>query len=168
MAEGRGTERSGGVEIGRWSRRRPTGCTRQQTLPPSSLSRFLIPSRSLPPPGAISICPPESQTVSQLPTARVQRRRRTGPGHHQPLPSLLGKGEKLEEGKEDFLLLAEDSCQRGVVLWPWTSRVESGEMDKDCGGSFDGDEWDVSTLVSWISVDGICMIMKFWRGFGIW
>lgn len=37
-------------------------------------------------------------------------------------------------------------------------------MDKDCGGSFDGDEWDVSTLVSWISVDGICMIMKFWRG----
>lgn len=40
-------------------------------------------------------------------------------------------------------------------------------MDKDCGGSFDGDEWDVSTLVSWISVDGICMIMKFWRGFGI-
>lgn len=41
---------------------------------------------------------------------------------------------------------------------------EMGEMDKDCGGSFDGDEWDVSTLVSWISVDGICMIMKFWRG----
>lgn len=34
------------------------------------------------------------------------------------------------------------------------------EMDKDCGG----DERDVSTLVSWISVDGICMIMKFWRG----
>lgn len=127
MAEGRGTGRSGGVEIGRWSRRRPTGCTRQQTLPPSSLSRFLIPSRSLPPPGAISICPPESQTVSQLPTARVQRRRRTGPGHHHPLSSLLGKGEKLEEGREDFLLLAEDSCQRGVVLWPWTSRVESGD-----------------------------------------
>lgn len=44
-----------------------------------------------------------------------------------PLPSLLGKGEKLEEGREDFLLLAEDSCQRGVVLWPWTSRVESGD-----------------------------------------
>lgn len=163
MVEGRGTERSGGVEIGRWSRRRPTGCTRQQTLPPSSLSRFLIPSRSLPPPGAISICPPESQTVSQLPTARVQRRRRTGPGHHHPSPRSSAREKNWR--KEGRIFFSWPRTRANAELFYGRGRVgssrETGEMDKDCGGSFDGDEWDVSTLVSWISVDGICMIMKF-------
>lgn len=75
----------GGVEIGRWSRRRPTGCTRPDnklSLPRRYHVFSFRPGACLPP-RAISICPPESETVSQLPTARVQRRRRTRLGHHR-------------------------------------------------------------------------------------
>ena len=68
-------------------------------------------------PEAISICPPESQTVSQLPTARVRptfaEHGRSPNGDNTP---TVGKG--LE--REDFLADESDgdSCQP-IVLWPW-------------------------------------------------
>lgn len=100
---------------------------RQQTLPLVVIT--FSHSVSPPSPGAISICPPESQTVSQLPTARVPPR--TG----EPSPPFLSLGGKLlEEGREDFLG-GRGLVPTPTVLWPLDEPGRVGEMDKDCGGS---------------------------------
>lgn len=53
------------------------GCTRPNSKLPAVVITFSHSVQEPPSLGAISICPPESQTVSQLPTARVRQRHRT-------------------------------------------------------------------------------------------
>lgn len=95
-----------------------------------------------------------------------------GRGLATTTPSPRSSAREKNWRKEGRIFFSWPRTRANAELFYGRGRVgssrETGEMDKDCGGSFDGDEWDVSTLVSWISVDGICMIMKFWRGFGIW
>lgn len=88
-----------------------------------------------PSPGAISICPPESQTVSQLPTARVQRRRRTSlAGASEPPPPSFPLIPREENWRK------EGGREGGRIFFRWPRTRANTELFYGRGrvGSRDG------------------------------